>query len=129
MRGKFWRDVGLDVAAIKWGEERGFRPTYQSRSRLYIDTGWLSRFPSGSLNILFAITHEYRTQVPFLLDKAVVLRSSQYRTLGLQLEIRLLQATLNYQFRNVLNEIYEQVPGFLTPRPVQFYGVRWNFFN
>jgi hypothetical protein len=88
-----------------------------------------SRFPSGNLNILAAVTHEYRTQVPFIVDSATVLRSSQYRTLGLLLEIRLLQATLSYQFRNILNEIYTQVPGFITTRPVQYYGVRWNFFN
>ncbi|MBC7895366.1 MAG: TonB-dependent receptor plug domain-containing protein [Cytophagaceae bacterium] len=128
-RGKFWKDIGVDLAATKWGAERGFRPTYQARTRFYIDTSWPSRFPSGNLNILFAVTHDYRTQVPFLLDDGVILRSNQYRTLGMQLEIRLLQATLSYQFRNVLNEAYEQVPGFLAPRPVQFYGVRWNFFN
>ena len=127
--GKFWKDVGLDLSAMKWSAERGFRPAYQTRSRLYVDTSWPSRFPSGNLNILFAVTHEYRTQVPFVLDKGAVLQSSQYRTIGLQLEIRLLQATLSYQFRNILNEIYAQVPGFITPRPTQFYGVRWNFFN
>jgi hypothetical protein len=129
LRGKFWKDVGLDVVAMRWDAERGFRPTYQARSRLYIDTSWPSRFPSGNLNILAAVTHEYRTQVPFIVDSATVLRSSQYRTLGLLLEIRLLQATLSYQFRNILNEIYTQVPGFITTRPVQYYGVRWNFFN
>ena len=96
--------------------------------RLFIDTNWLSRFPSGNLNILFAITHDYRTQVPFILDEEVV-TSSQYRLLGFQLEIRLLQATLSYQFRNFLNETYSQVPGFRNARPAQFYGVRWNFFN
>lgn len=128
-RGKFWKDVGVDVSAIKWDGERGYRPTYQAHSRLYIDTSWPSRFPSGNLNILFAVTHDYRTQVPFLLDKGVILRSAQFRTLGLQLEIKLMQATLSYQFRNLLNEIYDEVPGFITPRPRQFYGVRWNFFN
>lgn len=127
-RGKFWKDVGVDLAATKWGAERGFKPTYQARTRLYIDTSWPSRFPSGNLNILFAVTHDYRTQVSFPLEDDV-LRSTQYRTIGMQLEIRLLQATLSYQFRNILNEEFEQVPGFVSPRPVQFYGVRWNFFN
>ena len=129
IRGKFWKDVGLDVVATRWDAERGFRPRYQARSRLYIDTSWPSRFPSGNLNILAAVTHEYRTPVAFVADSATVLRSSQFRTWGLLLEIRLLQATLSYQFRNILNEIYTQVPGYVTTRPVQFYGVRWNFFN
>lgn len=128
IRGKFWKDVGFDVAATKWNAERAYRPTYQARTKLYIDTSWPSRFPSGNLNILFAVTHDYRTQVPFPIDRAI-LRSRQYRSIGAQLEIRLLQATISYQFRNVLNEIYDQVPGYFTPRPTQFYGVRWNFFN
>lgn len=127
-RGRFWRDVGFDAMGVRWSEARGFRPQYQSHARLFIDTDWLSRFPSGNLNILFAITHDYRTQAPFALKDQVV-TSSQYRLLGFQLEIRLLQATLSYQFRNFLNETYSQVPGFRNARPAQFYGVRWNFFN
>lgn len=127
-RGKFWKDVGMDVVGVKWQSAGPFRPTYQTRSRLYVDTSWPSRFPSGNLNILFAVSHEYRTQAAFpWLEET--LQSSQYRTLGFILEIRLLQATISYQFRNFLNEEYAQVPGFLNPRPVQVYGVRWNFFN
>mgnify|MGYP006921778661 CR=1 FL=1 len=30
---------------------------------------------------------------------------------------------------NLLNEVHQQVPGFFMHRPVQFYGVRWYFFN
>lgn len=128
-RGKFWKDVGLDVVATRWQNEGSFRPAYQTRSRLYVDTSWPSRFPSGNLNIMFALNHEYRTQATFPYAEAEALRSSQYRTVGFILEIKLLQATLSYQFRNTLNEIYSQVPGFVAPRPVQYYGVRWNFFN
>ncbi len=128
-RGKLWKDVGVDVMGTMWSAERGYRPKYQSRSRLYIDTDWSSRFPSGNLNILFAVTHEYRTQAAFPLSGTQVAESGQFRLWGLMLEIRLMQATLSYQFRNVLNEQYLQVPGFLNARPTQFYGVRWNFFN
>jgi hypothetical protein len=128
-RGKFWKDVGVDVMGTRWQSAGAFRPTYQTRSRLYVDTSWPSRFPTGNLNIMFAVSHEYRTQVDFPYLEQAALQSSQYRTVGFMLEIRLLQATLSYQFRNTLNEIYAQVPGFIAPRPVQFYGVRWNFFN
>jgi hypothetical protein len=133
-RGKFWKDVGMDVSAIKWDAQRGFRPGYQTRSQLYVDTSWPSRFPSGNLNIRFAITHEYRTRVAFPRsddtgEEGSPVSSAQFRTWGLQLEIRLIQATLTYQFRNALNEVYSQVPGFTAVRPVQVYGVRWNFFN
>ena len=128
-RGRFWKDVGFDATGVRWTESRGFRPEFQAHTQLFIDTDWLSRFPSGNLNIRFALTHDYRTQAPFVLDKGVVVQSSQYRLVGFQLEIRLMQATLSYQFRNFLNETYSQVPGFRNSRPAQFYGVRWNFFN
>ena len=127
-RGKVWKDLGFDVIAVKWDSAGMLRPEYQTRSQLYIETGWRSRFPTGNLHILFAISHEYRTQALFPLGDQI-LAASQYRSLGAQLEIRLLQATLTYQFRNALNEIYQQVPGFYMHRPVQFYGVRWYFFN
>ncbi|MFN8667419.1 MAG: TonB-dependent receptor [Gemmatimonadaceae bacterium] len=128
LRGKVWKDVGFDATAIKWDSAGMLRPMYQTRSQLYVNTAWRSRFPSGNLNIYFAVSHEYRTQALFLVGDEV-LQSTQYRTIGAQLEIRLLQATLTYQFRNLLNEVHQQVPGFFMHRPVQFYGVRWYFFN
>ncbi len=78
--------------------------------------------------MLFAVTHEYRSQAYFPVGDEL-LQSYQYRTINAQLEIRLLQATLTYQFRNLLNEQYQEVPGFFMHRPVQYYGVRWYFFN
>lgn len=129
IRGKFYRDVGLDVVAVRYGEAGPFRPQYQTRSRLYFDSDMRARFPSGNLHILAAVTHEYRTQVPFPTTGALALESSQYRAWGFQLEIRLLTATLSYQFRNFMNEEYQQVPGYWMPRPLNYYGVRWHFFN
>ncbi len=128
-RGTFWKDVGMDAMGVKWSEARAFRPAWQSHVRVFVDTDWRSRFPSGNLNILFAVTHDYRSAAAFTLDKGVVAESSPFRLWGLQLEIRLMQATLSYQFRNFYNEQYSQVPGFQNARPTQFYGVRWNFFN
>ncbi|MFP5354620.1 MAG: hypothetical protein ACLGIK_05620, partial [Gemmatimonadota bacterium] len=102
LRGKIWKDVGFDVTALKWDSAGAYRPQYQTRAQLYLNTGWLSRFPSGNFNVLASVTHEYRTQAYFLRGDGQ-LESSQYRTINAQLEIRLLQATLSYQFRNLLN--------------------------
>ncbi len=133
LNGKFWKDVGLDVFGVRYDGASAFRPQYQTRAELYLNTSWPGRFPSGHLNILFAVFHEYRSDALFFVldkdQKPVSVHSSQYRTLGGQLEIRLLQATLSYQYRNYLAEQYEQVPGFPMPRQTQFYGVRWYFFN
>lgn len=132
LRGKFWRDVGLDVSGIRYDDAGPYRPQYEVRSQLYLDTDMRERFPSGNLHILIALTHEYRTQALF---PAVVggaarsLESSQFRTWGLNVEIRLLTATLTYQYRNFMGEEYEMVPGYPMPRPINYYGVRWNFAN
>lgn len=129
VRGKIWKDVGLDVTAMRWDSAGAYRPEYRTRSQLYVNSGIPRRFPSGNFNILASLTHEYRTAVPFPLADAEPMLSSQYRTIDFLLEIRLLQATLSYQFRNLWNAQYEQVPRFLMHRPVQVYGVRWQFFN
>lgn len=129
IRGKFYRDMGLDVVGVRYDNAGAYRPQYEIRSQLYIDSDMRQRFPSGNLHILLAVTHEYRTQALFPTSGPEPMESSQYRSWGLLLEIRLLTATLTYQFRNFMDAQYEQVPGFLMPRPINYYGVRWNFFN
>jgi hypothetical protein len=129
IRGKFWRDLGLDVVGIRYGSAGDFLPQYQTRAQLYFESSFLGRFPSGNLHVVMAITHDYRSVAFFPLGDATELRSSQYRTWGALLEIRLLSATLTYQFRNFLNADYTQVPGFRMPAALNYYGIRWNFFN
>lgn len=127
-RGKFYRDVGLDLVAVRYDAEGAFRPQYETRSRIYVDSDMRSRFPSGNLNILLAVTHEYRTQALFP-TRTGSLRSTQYRTWGAELEIRLLSATVTFLYRNFLGAEYQQVPGFTMPGITSYYGVRWNFVN
>jgi hypothetical protein len=45
------------------------------------------------------------------------------------IEIRILQAVLTYQYRNLLVEQFVTVPRYQMPRQTQFYGVRWDFWN
>lgn len=130
IRGKFLGDLGLDVVGVRWDTEGFYRPQYQARSQLYIDTQWRSSVKSGNLNILAAVTHEYRSRTFFPVAAPGIPEASDvYRTWGLLLEVRILRAVLSYQFRNILGFPYEQVPGYLMPRQTNFYGVRWNFVN
>ena len=50
-------------------------------------------------------------------------------SLDVQVEIRIQRGILNYQLRNALNRQYELVPGFRMPGPINFYGLRWEFWN
>jgi hypothetical protein len=129
LRGKVWRFIQADAQAIRWNDTSGFyRPRFQTRSELFVKTNMLERFPSGDLGIMASLVHEYRsgTHYPTATDISTV---PGYRTISWQLEIRILSATVSWQFRNLLGERYRQVPGLLMPRQTNFYGVRWTFFN
>ena len=56
-------------------------------------------------------------------------RSDQFRSISTLFELRLYDATLSWQYRNIMGAIYSEIPGFTAPRAINFYGVRWDFFN
>jgi hypothetical protein len=130
IRGQLWRILQADVSAIRWNDSSGmFRPRYQTRSELFLHTNMLHQFPSGNLGISASLVHEYRSGVNFPVAPDGVIAVPGYRTISSLLEIRVLSATVSWQFRNLLGERYAQVPGFLMPRQTNFYGVRWTFFD
>lgn len=133
IRGKIWGPFGADLQAVRWNDDdslRLYRPRYQTRSELYVKTNLLNRFPTGDFGLLFSVVHEYRSGVFFPINGAPdTLSSIGYRTISTLLEIRILSATLTWQFRNLLGQRYFQVPTFIMPRQTNFYGVRWYFFN
>jgi hypothetical protein len=131
LRGPVWKGIGLDIVALKWPKDAdsSYIPEYQVRSSIYAETSWLSKFPEGNFHILARITHDYRTEVQFPLGGAQFQHSNQYRTFSSLLELRLYDAVISWQYRNVMGEIYQVIPGFLAPRAINYYGVRWDFFN
>ena len=133
LRGPFYKDVRLELNGLAWDAAGLYRPQYQLRAELRLETNWLSRFRTGNFGLVFAVTDEYRSETPWLPAIAGDTTSSTFtpafNTLGALLEIRIQQATVSYQIRNALNREFEYVPGVRAPRPISFYGVRWNFFN
>jgi hypothetical protein len=127
-RGKFYRDVGLDFSGMRYESAGIYRPQYETRTRLYLDTDMRARFPSGNLNIQLSVTHDYRSDALFPTADGFV-ESSQYRLWTAELELRLLTATITFQYRNFLGAEYQQVPGFTMPSITSVYGIRWNFIN
>jgi hypothetical protein len=129
LRGPVWKGFGLNVVANKAPAGEPYVPEYQIRSELYFTTSWLSKFPQGNLHVLASAAHEYRTQVLFPVAAGPPQVSNQYRIISTLLELRLYDAVLSWQYRNVMGEIYSVVPGFAAPRAINYYGVRWDFFN
>ncbi len=129
-RGRLWRAVNVDAWAVAWNDSTGFyRPKYQTRSELYIQTNLLNRFPNGNFGLLTSLAHEYRSNSRFPVSGDSVRVAPGYRMIAFKLEIRIQTAVVSYQFKNLLQEKYAQVPGFPYPRQSQFYGVRWEFWN
>ena len=129
IRGFVWRAVGLDVTAMRWNQPGSYRPQYQTRTEVFARTNWLTRFPAGNFGVNASVIHEYRTAVSFPVAQPPALSATQYRSISTLLELRLYDAVLSWQFRNILGAIYQTVPGFEMPRAINFYGVRWDFFN
>lgn len=129
-RGRLWRAVNVDAWALAWSDSTGFyRPRYQTRSELYIQTNLLGRFPAGNFGLLTSLAHEYRSGSRFPTSADSSRSAPGYRTISFKLEIRVQTAVVTYQFRDLLQEKYSQIPGYNLPRQTQFYGVRWEFWN
>ena len=95
----------------------------------YLKQNLLDKFPGGNFGLLTSLAHEYRSgsRFPTAADSSRV--APGYRTLTFKLEIRVQTAVISYQFRDLLQEKYSQIPGYNLPRQTQFYGVRWDFWN
>ena len=135
IRGRLWGPLFADLTGIQWQDDNGFlRPRYQTRSEVYVATTLPRRFPSGDFGLLASIIHEYRshTLFPTTPDDGTTIetdRAGGYRLWSGLIEIRILDAVLTYQYRNLLVEDFVTLPRYQMPRQTQFYGVRWNFWN
>lgn len=130
IRGRIYGPLHADAWAVAWSDSTGlYRPRYQTRSELYIQTNLLQRFPRGNFGLLTSLAHEYRSSSRFAQADGSVRSVPGFRTIDFKLEIRIQTAVVSYQFRNVMQERYAEIPGFIMPRQTQFYGVRWDFWN
>lgn len=129
VRGRVWKSVYADVQAMQWSDTGWYyRPRHQARSELYISTSMLERFPSGNFHLLASAVHEYRSSSLWP-DSTATIRMSGYRTISTLLQVRILQAEVFWNFRNILGERYLHIPGYRLPRLSNIYGVRWEFWN
>jgi hypothetical protein len=128
LRGNLWKDFVVDAQGIRWNDVVAYRPQYVTRGQLYLDTKWLRRFPSGNFGFMIGATHEYRSGTLFPVEGGFT-EAPGYRVLTPFAELRILQAVISWQFRNALGRQYETIPGFEGPRALNYYGVRWEFWN
>ena len=130
VQGRLWRAVYAEGSALKWSDSTGlYRPQVETREELYLDTGLPDRFPRGTFHFTVGLTHSYRSAAYFPIGGDGVERVTGYRTIGAKVQVRVMTALLTYQLTNMLGESYTQVPGFIQPKQVSWYGIQWEFWN
>ncbi len=135
LRGRFYQDLGVDVYVMRWQDSAFYRPKLQGRAELFLETRWLRRFPTGNFGFLGSVAYEYRSTTLFPSlpagGGALAVERLGDQHVGLaRLEIRILDAVLFYQSRFALYPPNTAtLPGYLLPRQLQLYGVRWQFWN
>lgn len=131
LRGPVWRDVSADVLVTTWtGGGRGiYRPQHQAHGNLLLDTRWLSRFPSGQFGLRASAGVAYRSDAFFPIGPEVSLQTVGSTVVSMRLEITIQQVAAFIESRNTMAAEYELAPGYVMPRNVLLYGVRWQFWN
>jgi hypothetical protein len=128
LRGDLFRDLKVDAWAIAWRDAANqfYLPKVQAHSRLYIESDWTTRFPKRQFGFLGALIHEYRDPVRFPTGTGVQ-TTGIMRNLSTLVEFRLLNAYVSWRFTNTLRLDFDTAPGYVLPRGVNLYGIRWEF--
>jgi hypothetical protein len=134
--GKAVDDVGINLYVVRWQSPGWYLPQLQERGEVFLDTQWLSKFPSGNFSLRASFGNEYRSDVLFPTVGApeqfgptsvVAIHSV---TLFTNIQVRVLDATVYFTAIWALTpRPYELVPQYLQPVQVYTYGLRWAFWN
>jgi hypothetical protein len=127
--GPVWGPFSLDLSGIDWGDEQLYRPRHQARSVLRVQTAlrrWLTR---DTFLLTGQFIHDYRSDLLAPDGLGGTVRAKGAGVLSMLLDIRLGSAHIFFHNRNFTGQVYETVPGYLMPRLIQQYGVRWEFWN
>ena len=129
VQGRVWGPLQVDLVGEAWQDSvRAYRPRFTTRADVFIRSGFPQRFPRGNFGLYALLRHEYRSSTRFPLASGAE-RTPGHRIITGLLEVRILDATLTYQFRNLVGTRFLLVPDFAMARQAQFYGVRWAFWN
>jgi hypothetical protein len=132
IHGKLVDDVGVNAWVVRMNTGGNYLPQMQSRAEVYLDTDWLSHFPSGHFGLKASFGHAYRSDVIFptqglTAPNVVALNSNVLFT---NIEVRILDATLYFTANWALTpRPYLLVPQYLQEDQIYTYGVRWSFWN
>ena len=128
LSGQIYGPFTLDWRGIRWDGAELYRLPVESRTELRVSTGFPKYFPRGNFHLLASLIHEYRGAFDAP-SGAGTQRAEGAGVMSSLLDIRIGTANIFWYNRNFNGKVYETVSGFLMPRMVQLYGVRWSFWN
>lgn len=127
--GRLVGPFSLDLYGVDWGDEQFYRPRHQARAALNVQTGlrrWLKR---DTFWLRGSYVFDYRSDLLAPGLGGSVERAKGAGVQSLLVDIRLGAAHIFFHNRNFTGQVYETAPGYLMPRLIQQYGVRWEFWN
>lgn len=130
LRGTIVGPLSLAWSGISWGQEEAiYRSSLESHTELRVETALRKSLPRADFRLIFALTHDYQNDYLAPDGAGGVMRAKGASALGTLLDIRIKDAHVFWYNRNLTGKVYETVPGYLMPRLVQLYGIRWRFWN
>ncbi len=127
--GQVWGPYSFEWRGIRWAKEAFYRPQVESHAELRVTSNFTRQIKRGTFGLTAGLTHDYRGAVEMPADPGQVSRAEGAGWVGGYLELRLGSARIFWYNRNAVGKVFETVPGYLMPRLVQLYGVRWEFWN
>lgn len=127
--GKVWGPLWLEWRGIRWDGSELYRSSVESFTELRVTTAFARWLKRGNFLLTAAVQHEYRGAMEAPAPGTGTRRAEGAGVMNTLLDIRLGTAHIFWYNRNLNGKVYETVPGFLMPRMVQLYGVRWEFWN
>lgn len=130
LRGYLWRDIGYDLSGVRWESSGAYRPQMDVHSTLFLDSSFPGKFPRNNFHMVASATYDHRTPMFFPNARGGVGHSTApIDVLGTRLEIRIESGTVFFQAENTVGKVFDTAPGYLMPRRLQYYGLRWEFWN
>lgn len=125
-----YRDLSFAVSGIRWEGQGAYRPQMEIHSSLTLDSSFPGKFPRSNFHMLASAMYDHRTPMFFpTRSGGIGATTTPLDVLSARLEFRIESGTVFIQGTNLTGKIYDTAPGYVMPRNMQYYGIRWEFWN
>jgi len=114
---------------VRWPDDVPYTPVVESHTEIRVSTDFHRQIKRRTFDLTAGLTHDYRGAMDVPVTGGGSQRAQGAGWVGGFVEMRIASAHIFWYNRNAAGKIYETVPGFMMPRLVQLYGVRWEFWN